>query len=258
MDRRARRVQGAVRRPCDGGHRPVDPAACAGPAGGGVARLGRLGGRQRLGRLNGLRLRVRGAARRGRTPSDRDPRRARGAQPQLHLGHDRPPQGRDVLASGRHPQRAGNGRAGRARQRCRVPVDAAHVPLQRLVLPLGGHRGGRHPRDAAGPGARRGVAPHPRGRGDPLQRRPHRADRPGQPSRRGAGAPHRAGGHGRRSPVADAAGPDGRAQHSRDPPLRAHRDLRPVADLRLAQRMGRPARRRSRPGSRPARGWARW
>ena len=28
----------------------------------------------------------------------------------------------------------------------RLPLDAAHVPLQRLVLHLGGHRRGRHPR----------------------------------------------------------------------------------------------------------------
>ena len=52
-----------------------------------------------------------------------------------------------------------------------------------------------------------------------------------------------AGGYRRCSPVADAAVPARGAQHRRDPPLRPDRDLRPVADLRLAPRVGRPARR---------------
>ena len=39
-----------------------------------------------------------------------------------------------------------------------VPVDAADVPLQRLVLHLGGHRGRRHPRVPAGGGHRGDLA----------------------------------------------------------------------------------------------------
>ena len=45
-----------------------------------------------------------------------------------------------------------------ARPGCPVPVDAADVPLQRLVLPLGGHRGRRRPRVPAGGGHCRDLA----------------------------------------------------------------------------------------------------
>ena len=44
---------------------------------------------------------------------------------------------------GRLPAGAGDGRAHRAHPVVGAPVDAADVPLQRLVLPVGGHRGRR-------------------------------------------------------------------------------------------------------------------
>ena len=53
------------------------------------------------------------------------------------------PERRDVLASRCQPERIGDGRAGRSRQRRRVPLDAADVPLQRLVLPVGRYRSRR-------------------------------------------------------------------------------------------------------------------
>ena len=76
------------------------------------------------------------AARRG--GADRD---------QLHLAA-RPgrPKGVIYTLPRRVPQRARRGDRGRARPPPGLPVDAADVPLQRLVLPLGGHRGGGHAR----------------------------------------------------------------------------------------------------------------
>ena len=72
--------------------------------------------------------------------------RARGGADldQLHLGHDRRAQGRRLHASRRVPERARRGDRGRAHARERLPLDAADVPLQRLVLPLG--RDGGRPR----------------------------------------------------------------------------------------------------------------
>ena len=56
------------------------------------------------------------------------------------------PEGRHVHAPRRLPQRARAGRGSRAALRDRLPVDAADVPLQRLVLPLGGDGDRRDPR----------------------------------------------------------------------------------------------------------------
>ena len=72
------------------------------------------------------------AARRGGADRDR-----------LHLGHDRPPEGRRLHLPRRVPERARRGDRGRARPPPGLPVDAADVPLQRLVLPVGGDRGRR-------------------------------------------------------------------------------------------------------------------
>ena len=77
---------------------------------------------------------------------------------QLHLRHHGPAQGGPVHLPGRVPERAGRGDPRRPGRRFGVPVDAADVPLQRLVLPVGGHRGRRPPCDPAlgGPGSRSG------------------------------------------------------------------------------------------------------
>jgi fatty-acyl-CoA synthase len=59
-------------------------------------------------------------------------------QPELHLRHHRQPQGRGLpppwRGAQRHLQHPGVGHA----QARRLPVDAADVPLQRLVLPVDG------------------------------------------------------------------------------------------------------------------------
>ena len=94
---------------------------------------------------------------------------------QLHLGHDGRAQGRGLHAPRRLSERALRGDRGRPHAPERVPLDRADVPLQRLVLHLGRHGGGRAPRDRAlgRPGPRLG-ADRERGR-DALQRRPDRA-----------------------------------------------------------------------------------
>ena len=71
---------------------------------------------------------------------------------QLHLRHHRAAQGRHVHPPRRLPELARRDRPQRVHRRAGVPVDAADVPLQRLVLPVGGHRGRRHARlPARGP-----------------------------------------------------------------------------------------------------------
>ena len=56
---------------------------------------------------------------------------------QLHLGHDRQPEGRRLPPPRRVPQRASaTSSTWGMPQHCGVPVDAADVPLQRLVLPV--------------------------------------------------------------------------------------------------------------------------
>ncbi len=73
-------------------------------------------------------------------------RRVAGDLAQLHVGHDRQSQGRRLPPSRRVPERAvQHHRLGHAAA-SRVPVDAADVPLQRLVLPVDDGGRGRHQR----------------------------------------------------------------------------------------------------------------
>ena len=85
-------------------------------------------------------------------------RRARRARDQLHERHDRPPEGGRLPPPRRLPAGAGDGVPCRAAARQRVPLDAADVPLQRLVLHLGRHRRRGAARLPAATGARRGLA----------------------------------------------------------------------------------------------------
>ena len=81
------------------------------------------------------------------------------------------PKGVMYTHRGALPQRARRERHRRARPPNGVPVDPAHVPLQRLVPPVGDHRGRRNAGDAARIPTGRGVADHPlRGRHAPVRR----------------------------------------------------------------------------------------
>jgi len=167
-------------------------------------------------------------------------RRMAGDLAQLHLGHHRQSEGRGVSPPRRLPERRrqhpGLGHAAAFG----VPVDAADVPLQRLVLSLddGRERGDQRvpapgrcgddlPVDQAASRhalLRRAGGPsdaHQRARGDEAGNQP-----PGERSGRRGGA---AGGHDRRHAE------DGLQHHPR---VRSHRDLRPGNGLREAPGMG--------------------
>ena len=107
---------------------------------------------------------------------------------QLHLGDDRHAQGRDVRASRRVPERAGRDHPPAVRPRERLPVDAADVPLQRLVHAVGGDRDRRDARVPARGARRRDLAAARRGARDPPRRRPDRPDDDRRRARRPTGS----------------------------------------------------------------------
>ena len=101
-------------------------------------------------------------------------RRARHDLDQLHVGHHRAAQGRHVQPPRGVSQRAGRGAALGAHPRQRLPVDAADVPLQRLVHGVGAGRDRRHPGVPARGARRDDLAADRRRGGHPPQRRAHR------------------------------------------------------------------------------------
>ena len=148
----------------------------------------------------------------------------------LHLGHDRRPEGRRHPSPRRLPERGlQRGDLDDAALPA-LPVDAADVPLQRLVLPVDGGDARRHARlPAQGRGARRSSM---RCASERVDHYCARADRP-QPADRRAGRDARRAsrskvrGDGRRR---GAAGGDDRG-HGADR-LRHHPRLRPDRGLR--------------------------
>ena len=115
-----------------------------------------------------------------------------------------------------------------------VPLDAAHVPLQRVVHHLGRDRGRWNARLLASCQARRDLATDRCGRCDPPQRRPGRDD---VDRARAPGASIRARGHshdGGRRAQPDLRRRDGSAGSAGDPRVRAYRGLWAVLDVRLA------------------------
>ena len=124
---------------------------------------------------------------------------------QLHLGHHRPPQGRDDQPPRRLPARARRDRRGPPDAAQQLPVDAADVPLQRLGLPVGGHRDGRQARLPAEGRGEADLEGADRGGRDPPVRRADRADHDRR-RRRGRAARDRGVRlRRRRAAVADAA-----------------------------------------------------
>ena len=172
-------------------------------------------------------------------------RRARPARAQLHERDDREAQGRDVPpprrdAAGRRDGLPRTARAGGA-----LPLDAADVPLQRLVLHLG--RDGRrwHARVPAGGRHRRDLAAAADRGHHPLQRRTDGAHDDRRGPGRGSARPEGARGHRRRAALARTARAARPARPRRDPPLRADRDVRSDRDQRVAAGVGRPRHRRA-------------
>ena len=167
-------------------------------------------------------------------------RRVAGHQPQLHLRHDRQSQGRRLSPSRRLPERHRRCHHLRPRQPCGLSLDAADVPLQRLVLHLGRDGGRRHPclpaQGRPGGDLSDDQAPwrHP-----PV-RRADRAERAGQCARCGQGkvrSPRRRRHRRRRAAERHHRG-HGAQRLPRPPHVRPDRDLRPEHRLRLAERMG--------------------
>ena len=173
---------------------------------------------------------------------------------QLHVRHHRQPERRRLPSSRRLSERAvQHHRLGHAPAH-RLPVDAAAVPLQRLVLRVDGGRQCRHQRV---PAARRGkgdLRRNPRPRGDALLRR---ADRAFAADQRAGGdeARHFAQGartgRGRRAAGRHDRGrrADGIRHHAR---LRTDRDVRAGLRVRQASGVGRTRHRRAHRAQRPA------
>src|SRR6185312_3044739 len=112
---------------------------------------------------------------------------------QLHVRHDRRSQGRRLPPSRRLPQRdIERRRLGNAAPR-RVPVDAADVPLQRLVLPVDARGDRRHQRLPAQGRCRVDPRRDPHAPRDPLLRRTDRALDADQRARRDEGGHHAQG-----------------------------------------------------------------
>ncbi len=165
-------------------------------------------------------------------------------QPELYVGHHRQPQGRRLPPPRGLSARPGQ-RADRLHAEARgLSVDAADVPLQRLVLPLDDIGRCRHAcvSPPGAPEAHLGRAGRPP-RHTSLRRAHRHVDDPRDPRRRQARA-RSCGGilHRRRPAARGRAGGHGRERLQRHPPLRPDRDLRPGGGQRLEGGVGRPRR----------------
>ena len=188
--------------------------------------------------------RIRGVpVRRGRDlPARRAARRVGRHRAQLHLRHHRRSQGRRLSSSRRQPAGGRQRRHRRHGPASRLSVDAADVPLQRLVFSVVAQReGGRARLPAAG--ARQGaLRRHRRTWRHPSVRGADRHADPAQRDRRGAppAAACRALLHRRRAAARRGARPDARGGVRGHAPLRPHRDLWSRRGQRLEGRMERP------------------
>ena len=138
-------------------------------------------------RASARRDRIRGVGRGGRSGlrlADAGRRMGR-HRAQLHLGHHRRSQGRGLSPPRRAPARGQQRHHLRHGQASGLSLDAADVPLQRLVLPLDAVGGGRHACLPAR-GARQGdVRRDRRAQGDAPVRRADRDVDAAQRRRRG-------------------------------------------------------------------------
>ena len=115
-------------------------------------------------------------------------RRVAGDLAQLHVGHHGESEGGRLPPPRRVPQRDVEHRRLEPRAPPRLPVDAADVPLQRVVLPVVAGRRRRDERVHAQGGGRRHLPGHRRGGRDPHVRRAGGAGADPERERRGAAA----------------------------------------------------------------------
>ena len=199
------------------------------------------------------RIRGRRVARRPRLCRKAAARRMGRHRAQLYLRHHRKSQGRSYPPSRRLPQRRQQHSRRQSRPASGLSVDAADVPLQRLVLPLD-HRGGR--RHQCLPAQGRSGQDFRTDR--EARRHPHvrRADRLQHADQR-AGCAERLDGAARgrldrgRGAAGRGAGRCGKHRDQAHACLRLDGDLWPRLGLRRAARLGRAARRRARANETP-------
>jgi AMP-binding enzyme len=165
--------------------------------------------------------------------------------PQLHLRHHRRPQGRRLPPPRRLSARGRQCAHLRHGPASRLPVDAADVPLQRLVLSMDHLGGGRHPCLPA-PGPRSAdLRRHRTPQGDPSLRCADRDVDAAQCAgrREEAALPHGRIRHRRGTAAGVGAGGDADGGLQRHPRLWSHRNLWAGVDQRMAYGMERPPRR---------------
>ena len=165
---------------------------------------------------------------------------------QLHLGHDRRSQGRRLPPSRRQSARGRQHRHRRHRAPSGLSVDAADVPLQRLVLPLVDQRESGLACVPAAGARQADLRPHRRAQGHSHVRRADRHVDPAQRPRRreAAAASRRALLHRRRPAAGRGAQGDGRGRLRGHPSLRPDRGLWSGGRQRLEGRVERARRRR--------------
>ena len=162
---------------------------------------------------------------------------------QLHVRHDVAAQGRGVQPPRRVPQHHRHGARVRHHRHADVPVDRAHVPLQRLEPAVGRRHAGRHQRMPP-PLHRRGhLRQHRAARRDAHGRRAHGAEHDRQRAARGpdAAAGARPRHDGRRAAAAARPVRGGGARLRGVPHLRPHGDVRPGDRVHVDARVGRAA-----------------
>ena len=173
---------------------------------------------------------------------------------ELHLGHHGQSQGRRHPSPRRLSQRRQQHPGRRSRPASGVSVDAADVPLQRLVLSLD-HRGvGRHQCLPAQGRSGEDLRADPEARRHPHVRRADRLQHADQRARRAEGQGGAAGGRPdrRRRAAGRRARRRRKHRHQADACLRPDRGLRPRLGLRRAAGLGRPAGRPARAAEAPA------
>ena len=155
---------------------------------------------------------------------------------ELHLRHHRGPEGRGVSPSRRLPERAVQHRELGHEAARGLSLDAADVPLQRLVLPVVGGGARRHQCLPAAGGRTACAGPDPQRTGDAYVRRADRLFAAGQCAEGALGRDRPCGRRPGRRRVA-ARGADrgcGTGRHRADPCLRPDRELWPGLGLRQA------------------------